>query len=79
MMAMSRGKCQVHWRVAALSGASALSGEFGGLIAYRIQLVCERRGIAAWRWLFITDGAISLVICGGAWLSLPKNAETAWF
>ena len=79
MMAMSRGKCRVHWRIAALSGASALSGAFGGLIAHGIELVGERRGIVAWRWLFIIDGAISLVVCGGAWFSLPKNAETTWF
>ena len=38
-----------------------------------------RRGLEAWRWLFIIEGIISFVICGAAWFSLPKNAETAWF
>ena len=44
MMAMSRGKCRVYRRVAALYGVSALSGASGGLIANGIQLVGERRG-----------------------------------
>lgn len=66
-------------RVAVLYGASALSGAFGGLIAYGIQLMGDRMGLEAWRWLFIIEGVISVVICGGAWFSLPKDAETAWF
>lgn len=36
-----------------LYGASALSGAFGGLIVYGIQLMGDRRGLEAWRWLFI--------------------------
>ena len=66
-------------RVAVLYGSSALSGAFGGLIAYGIQLMGERRGIAAWRWLFIIEGVISIVLCGIGWATLPKSAEEAWF
>jgi MFS family permease len=66
-------------RVAVLYGTSALSDAFGELIAYGIQLMGDRRGLAAWRWLFIIEGVISVVICGGAWFSLSKNSETAWF
>lgn len=66
-------------RVAVLYGTNAASGAFGGLIAYGIQLMGERRGIAAWRWLFIIEGTISLVVGLTCWFTLPKNAETAWF
>jgi MFS family permease len=66
-------------RVAVLYGSSALSGAFGGLIAYGIQLMGARRGLSAWRWLFIVEGCISMVICGCALFTLPKTAETAWF
>jgi MFS family permease len=38
-------------RIAVLYGASALSGAFGGLIAYAIQLMGEHQGLSAWRWL----------------------------
>lgn len=56
-------------RLAVIYGASALSGAFGGLIAYGIQLMGERRGLEAWRWLFIIEGCISVVICVGAWFT----------
>ncbi|SPO04525.1 related to allantoate transport protein [Cephalotrichum gorgonifer] len=66
-------------RVAVLSGATALSGAFGGLIAYGIQQKGTRRGLAAWRWLFIIEGSFSLVIGILCWASLPKACDEAWF
>lgn len=56
-----------------------MSGAFGGLFAYGIQSMGERRGLAAWRWLFILEGIISVIICGCCWLSFPNTPETAWF
>lgn len=38
-----------------------------------------RHGLAPWRWLFIVEGIISIVLCSICWLTLPKTAETAWF
>lgn len=66
-------------RICLLYMSSTLSGAFGGLIAYGIQTMGDQRGIAAWRWLFIIEGAISIVICGIAWFTLPNSAEKAWF
>jgi MFS family permease len=66
-------------RVCALFAGSAISGAFGGLIAYGIQLMGDRHGLSAWRWLFIVEGIISLGLGGIAWITMPKNAENAWF
>lgn len=66
-------------RVAVMYAASALSGAFGGLIAYGIQLMGDRHGLSAWRWLFIIEGIISMVLGAACWATLPKNAEHAWF
>ena len=66
-------------RVAALYGATAISGAFGGLIAYGIQLMGARQGLEAWRWLFIIEGGISLFLGSVAMLTLPKSASNAWF
>lgn len=66
-------------RVAALYGATAISGAFGGLIAYGIQLMGKRQGLEAWRWLFIVEGAISLFLGLVSLLTLPRNATSAWF
>lgn len=66
-------------RVAVLYGAIALSGAFGGLIAYGIQLMGDKAGLEAWRWLFIIEGIISFVLGIGSWFSIPTSAEKAWF
>ncbi|KAI5253154.1 high-affinity nicotinic acid transporter [Aureobasidium subglaciale] len=66
-------------RVAIIYGMNCLSGAIGGLIAYGIESMGDRNGLESWRWLFIVEGAISVVLCGICWCLLPKNAETAWF
>ncbi|KAK7423496.1 hypothetical protein QQX98_000953 [Neonectria punicea] len=66
-------------RVAVLYISIALSGALGGLIAYGIQSMGAQHGLSAWRWLFIIEGAISLVVGAVCWLSLPTSPETAWF
>lgn len=66
-------------RVAVLYSATAISGAFGGLIAYGIQKMGNRAGIEAWRWLFIIEGIISLGFGLLCWVSLPKSADNAWF
>ncbi|KAK6597039.1 hypothetical protein H4I96_09691 [Botrytis cinerea] len=38
-----------------------------------------RRGLAAWRWLFIVEFCITILICGIGWIFLPNSVETAWF
>ncbi|KAH6877073.1 major facilitator superfamily domain-containing protein [Thelonectria olida] len=66
-------------RIAVLYGAIAVSGAFGGLIAYGIQLMGERHGLEAWRWLFIIEGCISIAVGLALWVTLPFNSEKAWF
>lgn len=72
--AASQGK-----RVAVLYITIALSGALGGLFAYGIQSMGARHGLSAWRWLFIVEGVISLVIGLVCWISLPTSPQTAWF
>ncbi|KAL4943639.1 hypothetical protein BDV06DRAFT_221091 [Aspergillus oleicola] len=66
-------------RVCLLYMASALSGAFGGLIAYGIQLMGERHNLESWRWLFIIEGIVSFIIGGIALFTMPKTPEEAWF
>ncbi|KAL2206340.1 MFS general substrate transporter [Sarocladium strictum] len=66
-------------RIAILYAGTALAGAFGGLIAYGIQLMGDRLGLEAWRWLFIIEGVISVVIGLACWVTLPRTAQDAWF
>ncbi|THZ50704.1 high-affinity nicotinic acid transporter [Aureobasidium pullulans] len=44
-----------------------------------IESMGTQHGLESWRWLFIVEGAASIVICAICWALLPRNAETAWF
>ncbi|VUC31689.1 unnamed protein product [Clonostachys rosea] len=66
-------------RVSILPLSAAISGAFGGLIAYGIQSMGDKAGLSPWRWLFIIEGVVSVVIGGVALFTLPKTAESAWF
>ncbi|KAI1254959.1 hypothetical protein MGN70_003021 [Eutypa lata] len=59
---------------------SMLSGAFSGLIAAGITSGMDGvRGLLAWRWLFIIEGAITVFIALGAIFILPDfPANTKW-
>lgn len=59
--------------------ATAISGAFGGLIAYATQVGGDRNGLEAWRWLFIIEGTLSGGVGLLMLLFLPTSAEKAWF
>ncbi|KAH7125233.1 putative MFS transporter [Dendryphion nanum] len=71
---------ELAFRTALLYCGSLVSGAFSGLIAAGITHDLDGKlGIAAWRWLFIIEGAITVVIAFGAFYILPDfPANTKW-
>ena len=59
--------------------ANCTSGAFGGLFAYGVQTMGKRRGLEPWRWLFIVEFCLTMVVGGVCWFILPDSPETAWF
>ncbi|SPO06473.1 related to allantoate transport protein [Cephalotrichum gorgonifer] len=66
-------------RIAMGNICNTVAGAFGGLFAYGIQTMGAQRGLAAWRWLFIIEGAVTFVVGGLCWVFLPSSPETAWY
>ncbi|PSN72396.1 retrograde regulation protein 2, partial [Corynespora cassiicola Philippines] len=66
-------------RVAYLFIASALSGAFGGLIAWGILYMDGVRGWPGWRWLYVIEGIITVIWAFICIFVVPKNYETAYF
>ncbi|CZR54239.1 related to allantoate transport protein [Phialocephala subalpina] len=66
-------------RIAFLFIASALSGAFGGLLAWAILYMDGTAGLPGWRWLYILEGIITIVWAAICIFVVPKNYETAYF
>ncbi|KAI0145465.1 major facilitator superfamily transporter [Xylariaceae sp. FL1272] len=59
--------------------AAQLSGAFGGLYAAGIQAAFQNNKIASWRWLFITEGAATVVCAVITAFTIPDwPATTKW-
>lgn len=68
-------------RVTLLNGGNLAAQAFGGLIAAGIltPAMDQQRGIAAWRWLFIIEGVLTVFIALMVWPILPDYPEsTRW-
>ncbi|KIM99824.1 hypothetical protein OIDMADRAFT_126093 [Oidiodendron maius Zn] len=70
---------QAGKRIMTTNLAQCISGAFGGLFAYAVQTMGTRRGLAAWRWLFIVEFCVTIFIGGIGWIFIPDSAETAWY
>ncbi|KAF7553558.1 hypothetical protein G7Z17_g3525 [Cylindrodendrum hubeiense] len=70
---------QAGKRIMTTNLAQCISGAFGGLFAYAVQTMGTRHGLAAWRWLFIVEFCITVVVGGICWCFIPTSAETAWY
>ncbi|KAJ5114487.1 hypothetical protein NUU61_000246 [Penicillium alfredii] len=64
-------------RVALILASATLAGAFGGAIAYGVGFLNQSHGLAAWRWLFIIEGAPSCASGILVWFLLPDYPHTA--
>ncbi|KAJ9603715.1 hypothetical protein H2200_011901 [Cladophialophora chaetospira] len=64
---------EIATRGALIYWAATISGAFSGLIAYGVgkNLTLERTGKEPWRWLFIIEGALAMVVGLAIVLLLP--------
>ncbi|KAL8767204.1 MAG: hypothetical protein Q9209_006209 [Squamulea sp. 1 TL-2023] len=68
---------ELGFRTAILYSGSLLSGAFSGLITAGITDGMDgKRGLRAWRWLFIIEGVITIVIAFAAYSVLPNFPRT---
>ncbi|KAI0467949.1 retrograde regulation protein 2 [Xylaria cf. heliscus] len=66
-------------RIAFLFIASALSGAFGGLLAWAVLHLDGVSNMSGWRWLYIIEGLVTVVWAGLCTILVPQNYETAYF
>lgn len=59
--------------------AASLAGAFSGLLAFGIQKLDGRAGLAGWQWIFLIEGLIPVFLSLFIWKILPDSPETAKF
>lgn len=57
--------------------STTLAGAFGGLLAAAIGKLAGKGGYAGWRWIFLLEGALTVVVSVAAFFLLPDFPEDA--
>ncbi|KUJ13578.1 MFS general substrate transporter [Mollisia scopiformis] len=70
---------EVQRRMAIFYAAASLSGAFSGLLAYAIEKMNGIAGLAGWKWIFILEGLVPVVVSFFLYFLLPDRPETAKF
>ncbi|KAL3430634.1 major facilitator superfamily domain-containing protein [Aspergillus tetrazonus] len=68
-----------HYRVALFFSAASLAGAFGGILAWGIAHMDGVGGYAGWRWIFILEGLLTVVMSVVAYLWVYNYPATAEF
>ncbi|KAL9621324.1 MAG: hypothetical protein Q9160_004215 [Pyrenula sp. 1 TL-2023] len=72
-------RAELGTRISYLFIASALSGAFGGLIAFGILYMDGTAGYPGWRWLYILEGLLTIAYAGCCIFLVPRDFESAYF
>jgi MFS family permease len=66
-------------RAAIIFGFSAIASAFGGLLAYGLTQITGPNGFQGWRWLFVVEGGLTLLVVPIYYWLFPKTPREAWF
>ncbi|KAG9122129.1 Glycoside hydrolase 2 (Mannanase, beta-galactosidase), partial [Ceratobasidium sp. 392] len=68
-----------HWRVAVFFGGAAVSGAFGGILAWAISKMRGVGGKPGWAWIFILEGLLTIIVAVISYWIVPDWPERAAF
>ncbi|KAK5045172.1 hypothetical protein LTR84_009505 [Exophiala bonariae] len=78
-LAMWYKRNERQFRVALFFSAASLAGAFGGILAWGIAHMRGVGGYGGWRWIFILEGLLTIVIAAGAYFFIYNYPDTASF
>ncbi|KAH7138152.1 major facilitator superfamily domain-containing protein [Dendryphion nanum] len=79
LISMYYKRYELQWRLTLFFAASIIAGGFGGLFAFAIAKMDGVGNYSGWRWIFIIEGLLTLVVGIGAKFWVPDWPETATF
>ncbi|KAH8892354.1 MFS general substrate transporter [Thozetella sp. PMI_491] len=78
LISMYYKRYEVQWRMSLFFCASILAGAFSGLLAFAISNMDGVGGYGAWRWIFIIEGLLTVIVgvIGKWWIvDWPETAK----
>jgi MFS family permease len=71
LISMYYKRFELQWRLSLFFSASIMAGAFGGLLAYAIANMAGVANYGGWRWIFIIEGLITVVVAviGKFWVA----------
>lgn len=70
---------EIQLRQAMFFSAASVAGAFSGLLAYAISKMHMVGGLEGWRWIFILEGIVTVLVAFAAFFLLYDFPETASF
>ncbi|KAF1988760.1 MFS general substrate transporter [Aulographum hederae CBS 113979] len=65
-----------QYRISVFFSAASLAGAFGGILAYGIAHMRNVGGYAGWRWIFILEGLLTIVVAFAAYFFISNYPNT---
>ncbi|KAI5199937.1 MFS general substrate transporter [Aureobasidium subglaciale] len=62
LISMYYQRYELQWRLSLFFSASILAGGFGGLLAFALAKMDGIGGYSGWRWIFIIEGILTVVV-----------------
>lgn len=70
---------EIQLRQALFFSAASIAGAFSGLLAFAISKMDGVGGLAGWRWIFILEGILTVLVAIVAFFVIQDFPETATF
>ncbi|KAI8162580.1 putative transporter [Colletotrichum sp. SAR 10_70] len=70
---------EIQLRQAMFFSAASIAGAFSGLLAFAISKMDGTGGLEGWRWIFILEGIVTVIVAVFAFWALHDFPETATF
>ncbi|CCH41390.1 putative membrane protein [Wickerhamomyces ciferrii] len=79
LMSMWYCKGEMQYRQAILHGSASAAGAFSGLLAFAIAKMDGVGGYEGWRWIFILEGLLTVIVAVASFFLMYDFPETANF
>ncbi|QDS71927.1 hypothetical protein FKW77_000640 [Venturia effusa] len=77
-MTLFYNRAELGFRIAIFFGSALLASAFSGLISFGVFQINDP-SVQGWQWLFIIEGAMTVLVAVIAFWWLPSRPDQAWF